>query len=67
MLTTLKPGQLVAARDNRDAGKTTGMQSRCRLEGCSGMRVTVRWPSGRITRPCCKGMEQHADGSWKIV
>jgi len=44
------------ARDKELAGKPTGAQRRCQLEGCLGRRIGVRWPDGRITWPCSKGM-----------
>lgn len=39
----------------------------CRLEGCRGNRIPVRWPNGQITRPCTEGMEQRPDGDWQIA
>lgn len=49
-------------------GKTLGSVRRCQLEGCSGVRVTVRWSDGTITYPCSKGLEWNdAEGCWIIV
>lgn len=48
-------------------GLLTGTGYRCRLEGCSGMRLGVKWPEGNLTWPCSKGLTQNADGkSWRI-
>jgi hypothetical protein len=37
-------------------GTTTGRTHRCDLEGCTGICIAVRWPDGKITWPCTKGM-----------
>lgn len=44
-------------------GKPTGTTFRCRLTGCTGTRVGVRWPAGHITYPCTKGMEFSPKGT----
>lgn len=49
-------GQLVRSRDGNSNGVATGATHRCRLEGCTGRRITVRWGDGRITHPCSKAM-----------
>jgi hypothetical protein len=38
------------------AGKVVGKGKRCTLEGCKGWRIPVRWPKGKLTWPCSKGM-----------
>lgn len=43
-------------------GHMTGASFRCRLEGCGGLRITVKWPDGGLTHPCTKGVEVHKDG-----
>jgi len=61
-------GTRVYARHTKSAkGITTGGLFLCRLEGCGGTRVAVRWPNGRITFPCLKGMEVQQDGSLRIL
>ena len=47
-------------------GTTTGMFHPCQLEGCRGLRVTVRWPSGHITHPCSHGLNRRKDGCFEI-
>jgi len=37
-------------------GEVRGAGKPCNLEGCNGWLVCVRWPSGRHTWPCSKGM-----------
>lgn len=49
-------GTPVLSRDGRHKGKTTGAKFHCRLHGCTGMRITVRWSDGKITHPCSKGL-----------
>ena len=46
-----------------DVGVTTGASFPCRMAGCSGMRITTRWPDGGITHPCSKGM-QYSNNTW---
>lgn len=47
-------------------GLTTGSTHHCRMEGCTGRRVTVKWPDGKVTHPCSKGMETQPDQSMRI-
>lgn len=58
-------GTRVYARDGR-VGLATGGARLCSLAGCTGARIGVRWPDGKLTWPCTKGMEYGPDG-WKIV
>lgn len=53
-------------RDGTEKGECRGTYHRCRMEGCNGLRITVRWPEGRITYPCSKGLEPF-EGGWRIV
>jgi len=39
----------------------------CRLEGCTGQRMGVRWPGGKVTWPCSKGMKSRSNGDWEIL
>ena len=52
---------VVVSRDGKERGLTTGGSYPCRLEGCRGMRIGVRWPDGRITYPCTMGMKFSED------
>ncbi len=45
-----------------EEGHTTGTFRACQLEGCTGTRVGVRWPDGKLTWPCTKGMRRVAAG-----
>lgn len=51
------PNQKVFSRDRRHIGRTTGSTRQCRLEGCPGTRIGVRWSDGRITWPCSNGLK----------
>lgn len=53
-------------RHGRLRGRLTGGSRVCPLEGCPGARLGVRWPDGRLTWPCTKGMILCADGHWEI-
>lgn len=62
-----KQGTVVRARPpDETSGLATGAHHRCRLEGCNGWRISVRWPDGKRTQPCTDGMEELEDGSWRI-
>lgn len=59
-----------------EVGRFTGGRRQCSLEGCSGVRYGVRWPSGRLvnghlvgglTFPCSKGVKFIKASTWKIV
>ena len=42
--------------DGKMRGEIKNLQSRkCRLEGCTGWRIHVKWPDGSSTYPCSKG------------
>lgn len=46
----------VLGKGGTEVGKCTGATRACSMDGCSGIRISVKWPDGRITRPCSKGM-----------
>ena len=56
----------VLSRDGKEIGTPTGGQSRCQMEGCFGLRITVRWPDGKLSRPCSKGMRASRNDTWRI-
>ncbi|MHA2045438.1 MAG: hypothetical protein ACW99G_11635 [Candidatus Thorarchaeota archaeon] len=39
-----------------NTGVTNGNSHKCRLAGCSGIRIHVKWKDGKWTYPCSKGM-----------
>ncbi len=47
-------------------GVTTGGTRKCQMEGCLGRRYGVRWPDGKMTWPCSKGLRDRDDGSLQI-
>lgn len=47
-------------------GMITGANRHCRLEGCTGLCFVVKWPSGKVTYPCSKGVEVRSDGQLQI-
>ena len=67
----MKAGIPVIARgDTKPTGLTTGSERICRMEGCTGRRIGVRWARGgkkQLTFPCTKGMEELPDGSWRLL
>lgn len=62
-----KKDERVWDRGHNIYGVATGGTRACALEGCSGKRVCVRWPDGKHTWPCSKGLKQNEDGSWEII
>lgn len=65
----MTPGDRVWSRDEADQGTVTNVHGpgTCRLEGCGGTRVTVRWPDGHITYPCARAIEARPQGGWKLA
>ena len=58
----------VQSRDGKVTGRVTSTSRRCQLEGCGGIRIGVRWPDGRLTYPCSKGLigVEGEAGTWRI-
>lgn len=70
MIGTVNPKpETVWSRDGKVAGKATGSQHPCQMEGCRGQRVSVKWPDGSRTFPCSRGMVPvgMTAGSWQII
>ena len=64
----LSSGLEVISRDENEKGITTGGNYLCRLEGCTGLRLAVRWNDGKTTYPCTKGMYYNKHKKqWKII
>jgi hypothetical protein len=49
-------------RQKFGVGITTGTLRDCTLEGCTGVKVGVRWPDGGITWICTKGLDAYRKG-----
>lgn len=47
-------------------GIPTGSTRECKLEGCSGVRIAVRWPDGELTWPCSRGMSSVSEFEMRI-
>ena len=54
---------VVFSRDRNTKGKPTGGTRTCQMEGCRGQRIGVRWPNGKLTWPCSKGMDFSKNGT----
>ncbi|MCY2927947.1 MAG: hypothetical protein NTV86_00345 [Planctomycetota bacterium] len=54
--------KIFARKGCRMVGRSTGTFRPCALEGCTGLRVGVRWRNGPLTWPCIKGMEPYRGG-----
>ena len=65
-LELIEPGTPVVSRDGKLRGKTNRKHFRCRMDGCFGWRIAVKWPGGKWTYPCSKGME-YDEGQWRII
>lgn len=59
-------GTQVYSHDATEVGAATGSTHHCRMEGCTGRRVTVKWPDGKVTHPCTKGLTTREDGAFQI-
>lgn len=53
-----------------EIGVVVGSGRLCQLESCGGWCLPVRWPGGKLTWPCSKGMSEVQGstdlGIWKI-
>ena len=47
--------KFVLSKDGKLKGEIRGRR-RCRLSGCTGRAFIVRWPDGKYTYPCSKGV-----------
>ncbi|MCY2924931.1 MAG: hypothetical protein NT031_05745, partial [Planctomycetota bacterium] len=58
--------KIFARKGCRMVGRSTGTFRACTLDGCTGLRVGVRWSNGRLTWPCTKGTQPYR-GGYRIV
>lgn len=58
---------VVFSRSGKIRGVTTGTHRACRLEGCRGRQLTVKWENGKTTFPCTKGMEYSRNNTAWII
>jgi hypothetical protein len=58
-------GVKVWQRNGAVQGEASGHTRKCNLEGCPSHKVMVRWPGGRRTWPCARGLVPYKDG-WRI-
>lgn len=59
-------GKAILSRDGRLKGMASGAIHLCPMEGCNGVRVSTKWPDGKTTYPCSKGLIQRPDGVLQI-
>ena len=57
----------IVSRDGLTVGIATGSTRQCTMESCRGTRVYVKWPDGKVTMPCSKGLRACPNGSYQIV
>jgi hypothetical protein len=60
------PQQRVFSTDGITFGILTGGSRRCRMEGCLGRSLAVRWQDGQLSYPCSKGLIDHSSGSLQV-
>lgn len=59
--------RVIIARDGT-VGQASGSLHHCQMEGCNGLRISVRWPDGRTTFPCSRGlMPAGRPGEYRII
>ena len=63
----MKLPKFVKSSNSNEKGETTGSTHHCRLHGCNGLRITVKWPDGATTFPCSKGMKEIKEDTWEIM
>lgn len=60
-------GTIIVARDGLMEGVATGSSYPCRMEGCIGLRISVKWPDGKHTFPCSKGLKPIGENRYQIM
>lgn len=61
-------GQTVQSRGGTDVGVVvTGNEAPCGLEGCRGVKAAVRWPDGKTTYLCSRGLETAQKTTFRMV
>ncbi len=60
-------GSRVYNHAETEYGVTTGAAYPCRLAGCPGLRVVVRWPDRQYTHPCTRSLTHRPDGAFRIA
>jgi len=60
------PAERIYSSCGESFGVKTGGSHFCQLGGCGGQRIGVRWPDGKITYPCSKGLVPHSTGAEQI-
>jgi hypothetical protein len=58
--------RVVWSASGAQRGERTGGWRSCQLAGCRGVQVAIRWPGGKITYPCTRGLVLRPDGDWQI-
>lgn len=56
----------VLNREGTQSGTVFSTSRRCRMDGCAGIRIGVRWPDGHRTYPCSRGMREISADTWQI-
>jgi len=60
--------KLVYSRDGKQKGRVLDGERICKMDGCSGIRLAVRWFRDlHISWPCVNGMTVRPDGQWQIL
>jgi hypothetical protein len=62
----LKQGTKVYNASGTKSGEATGVNKRCSMDGCTGVRVGVRWNDKKLSWPCSKGLVERPDGASQI-
>ena len=58
-------GQPLRSSTGKTIGAFTGHTKACTLGGCRGVRLRVKWPDGKYTWPCSKGLGTPTSGTNK--
>lgn len=59
-------GRMIWSRAGTVKGVVTDT-SLCRLEGCGGTRLHVKWSDGRRSYPCARGCDARKNGDLQIM
>ena len=60
--------KIMLSRDGKEKGRIINENSyQCRLEGCRGWRMSVRWDDGKLTYPCSHGTKSIDENTYQII
>lgn len=63
----MKKGTVIKSSNGKESGIATGSNCKCSMHGCTGIRIYVKWPDGKLTKPCSKGLKSLSETEYQIM